>query len=261
MQITNRHWVAAGIGFVVAVAAFFGWSYRAQAPVPVAVPDITASSTVPVETTEAATIVAVGPFPINRADTIVSWNFKGAYAGDATLVAQANADIVKLTALIGKGEYDDYDLYNGIANDYSSLGDGKTAYQYYNRSIQIHPSKGLAYTNLAHMLSRLGARHTAADAYAKAVAVEPRTLENHLERLTYLTQQFPADNARITAAFADAANIFGDNASILAIEAQWLTGEGRYADAIKAWQTAKMLSPGKDTSSIDAEIARLQAKQ
>ncbi|OYV57790.1 MAG: hypothetical protein B7X01_04510 [Acidiphilium sp. 21-62-4] len=62
------------------------------------------------------------------------------------------------------------------------------------------------------------------------------------------------------AALADASKQFGDNASVLAIEAQWLSGEGRYADAIKAWQTAKMLSPGKDTSAIDAEIARLQSK-
>ncbi len=86
-------------------------------------------------------------------------------------------------------------------------------------------------------------------------------LEYHLERLTYLTQQFPKDTSLIIAALADATKQFGDNASVLTIKAQWLTSQGRYADAIKAWQTVKMLSPGKDTSAIDTEIARLQAKQ
>ncbi len=76
---------------------------------------------------------------------------------------------MKLTGLIGKGQYDDYDLYDGIANDYSMLGDGRTAYQYYNHAIQIHPTKGLAYANLAHFMNALGAYRTAADAYAKAV--------------------------------------------------------------------------------------------
>jgi len=264
MQVTKRHWVAAGIGFAVAVLAFFAWSYRAKAPAP-ALPGSTlgtASSTedgVPVAATTAAAYT--GPFPINAADGTVSWTFKGMYAGNDTLVSQANADIAHLIGLIGKGEYDDYDLYNGIANDYASLGEGQAAYQYYDRSLQVHPDKGLAYANLAHLLAQLGAYYTAADAYAKAVAVEPGMLAYHLERLTYLTQQFPTDNARITAAFAAVTEQFGDTASVLAIKARWLSENGRYADAIAAWERAKQLSPGKDTSSIDIEIARLTAKQ
>ena len=216
-------------------------------------------------TAPAATSTSTGGvvknFPIDSADVLPSWSFKGAYADDATLIAQAKADIEKLTGLLGKGQYDNYDLYNGIANDYGMLGNGQEAYQYYNRSIRIHPTKGLAYANLAHLMRQLGAYRTAADAYAKAVSVESGMLEYHLERLTYLTQQFPKDTALITAAFTDASKQFGDNASVLAIEARWLGDQGRYADAIKAWQTVKTLSPGKDTTAIDAEIARLQAKQ
>ncbi len=263
MQITNRHWAAAGIGFVVAIGAFFAWSYRAQAPSPTGTSDATASSTdnsAPAATTTPA-VTYTGPFPINKADTIASWDFKGAYADSDTLIAQANADITHLTGLIGKGQYDDYDLYNGIANDYVSLGNGKTAYQYYNRSIQIHPAKGLAYANLAHLMDQLGAYYTAADAYAKATTVDAGMLEYHIERLTYLTRQFPADTARITAALTASTNQFGDIAQILTIEAKWLSGQGRYADAITAWERVKLLSPGRDTTAIDAEIARLKAKQ
>ena len=219
------------------------------------------ASTTTVPASPAPRNVSTKPFPINKSDTIASWNFKGSYTGNDTLVAQANADITYLSGLLGKGKYDDYSLYNGIANDYASLGNGTVAYQNYNRAIQIHPNLGLAYTNLAHLMDGMGAYYTAADAYGKAVAVEPGMLEYHLERLTYLTRQFPSDTVRITAALTDASKQFGDNASILSIEAQWLTGQGRYADAIKAWQTVKMLSPGKDTSAIDAEIARLEAKK
>lgn len=244
-----------------------GIANRAKAPTPsdvMATSTPSAASSTPSTGTHATstTPVAVytGPFKVNAADTIVSWSFKGAYTGNSTLEAQANADITKLTNLIGKGQYDDYDLYNGIANDYNLLGNGKQAYAYYDLAFKIHPNKGLAYTNLAHLFVELGAYYSAADAYAKAVAVEPGMLQYHLERLKYLTTQFPTDNARIVSALTDASKVFGDTAPILTIEAEWLEGQGRYADAIKAWQRAKMLMPGQDTTAIDAAIARDQAK-
>jgi tetratricopeptide (TPR) repeat protein len=208
-----------------------------------------------------STRIYVPAFPINTADAISSWDFQGAYTGNATLIGKANADISHLSGLLGTGQYDDYDLYNGMANDYGLMGDGKDAYAYYNRSINVHTDKGLAYVNLAHLLESLGAYHTAADAYARAVSAEPTVLEYHIERLTFLTEQFASDNALVTAALATASKQFGDSPSILAIEAQWLSGQKRYADAIKAWQTVKMLSPQNRQASIDTEIARLKAKQ
>ena len=270
MEITKKHWIGALIAIVIAV--FVVWGLVHYMKLLVAVPpsesgiatsttEGTATSTSTVATSTAQVVKSITPFPINTADAPVSWSFKSPAQGDAMLIAQANADIQKLTALLGNGQYDAYDLYNGIANDYATLGNGQEAYQYYNRSIRIYPTKGLAYVNLAHLMSQMGAYYTAADAYAKAVTVEPGMLQYHLARLAYLTEQFPKDTTRIVKAFADASKQFGDNASILSIEARWLTGQGRYADAIKAWQTAKTLSPGKDTSAIDAEIARLQAKQ
>jgi len=264
MQITKRHWVVAITGFVVAVAAVFGWTHRAGAPAPVETLNaLTASSSESVAPVAQATTtsVTIKQFPIHAADTIISWNFKGVDTGDATRTAQTNADIANLKSLLGTGKYDDYDLYLGMGNDNNLLGNGKGAYQNFNISISIHPKKGLAYANLAHLMDELGAYYTAADAFAQAVAVEPGTLMYHLDRIAYLTRQFPKDNARITAALTDANKQFGDNASILTIEAQWLSGQGRYADAIKAWETVKVLSPGKDTTAVDAEIARLQAKQ
>jgi tetratricopeptide (TPR) repeat protein len=232
MQMSKRQWIVAGIILVIAAGGF--WYY---------------------------TKTYVPTFPINPNDTIVSWSFKGAYTGNDALIQQANADIAHLTSLLGKGQYDDYDLYIGIGNDDNLLGDGSGAYQNYNRSIHIHPNKGLAFVNLAHLMDELRAFRTAADAYAKAVTVEPKVLQYHVERLNYLTRQFATENALLSAAFSDVSKQFGDTAPVLTIEAEWLTGQKRYADAIKAWETVKMLSPGKDMSAIDTAIARIKTKQ
>lgn len=202
-------------------------------------------------------------FPINSADTISSWSFKGAYAGNDTLLAQAAADSNKLKGLLGQQkttDYDDYDLYIGMGNDANLAGDGKTAYADYGKAAAIHPGKGLAYANLGHLFDELGAYRTAADAYAKAVAVEPAQIEYHIERLNFLVTRLPKDTAAVTAALADASVQFGDAAPILSIEAQWLEGQGRYADAITAWQAVKKLSPASRAAAIDAQIARDRAK-
>ncbi len=258
MQITKRHWAALIIGFVIAVVAA-GWYYKAEAPT-VGSESPTATTTEEAVTATTTPATELAPFTLNSADRLTAWSFTGTYSSSDALIAQANADIARLTGLVGKGEYDDYDLYLGIGNDKGLLGDGRAAYDNYMKAVAIHPKKGLAFVNIGNLMKQLRAYATAADAYQRATTVEPGVLEYHVERVTYLTQQFPKDTARITAALADVTKVFGDTAQILALEAQWLAGQGRYADAIKAWETVKMLSPGKDTTPIDTEIARLQAK-
>ena len=263
MQFLTKQWAIAGAVLVVVLIGIGAWHERAitpVAPVATSTPSVASSTPGSAQGGE-ATPTAPQPFPINAADIIASWNFEGAYTGNSTLISKADSDSAHLTSLLGKGKYDDYDLYIGIGNDANLKGDGKAAYDAYNRAIAVLPDKGLAYANLGHLFDELGAYHTAADAYAKAVAVEPSVLEYHIERLNFLTRQFPTDTALITAALADASKQFGDTPSILAIEAQWLTGQGRYADAIKAWETVKMLSPQDRQAPIDAEIARLKAEQ
>jgi tetratricopeptide (TPR) repeat protein len=260
MNISTKKWVAIVVGVILIgliTVVFLHSSTKEEMPV-----SLTSTSTPVSATSTAQAGVAVNlPFPIDAADSIASWNFKGNYVGNDTLIKQANTDITFLTGLLGKGKYPDYDLYNGLGNDYASLGDGKTAYQDYNHAIVLGPKGGLAYANLAQLMEKLGAYHTAVDAYKKAVTVEPGMMAFHVQRLTFLTEQFGTDNALLVAAFTDASKQFGDAAPILTIEAQWLADQHRYADAIKAWQKVKTLSPGKDTSAIDAEIARLTAKQ
>ena len=198
---------------------------------------------------------------MNEKDALSSWSFQGAYTGNATLVEKAEADIARLKTLFEKEGYDDYDLYIGIGNDFALLGDGAKAYENYNRAAATAPEKGLAYTNIASLMERMQAYETAADAYAQAVTAEPGILQYHIARLNYLTRQFRDDSDRVMQAIADAQAQFGDIPQILSIQAEWYTGLTRYAEAIAVWKQVKALLPGENTSSIDAEIARLKAKQ
>lgn len=204
--------------------------------------------------------IQVPAFPVNAKDTISSWTFQGAYTGNETLLQKADANIQKLRGFLGKEGYDDYDLYIGIGNEYALIGDGVRAYENYNSAAAIGANRALAYANMANLMERMGAFETAADAYAESIAREPGILQYHIGRLNYLTRQFRQDSDRVMAAVTRAREQFGDIPQILSIQAEWLTGLERYADAVTVWQQVKSLVEG-DTSSIDAEIARLRAKQ
>lgn len=201
MLTIQKHLFVAGAIFFIVVLVIGGLWYNstntsvsespvAKSPVVESLPPEPIVSKSPVS--EPPTLKpTISKFPINSADTIVSWSFKGAYTGNDSLIAKADADIAHLKSLIGKGQYTDYDLYIGIGNANNLKGNGALAYQNYNRAISILPNKGLAYANLAHLMDNLGAYHTATDAYAKAVAVEPSVQQYKNARLDYLNWRFP----------------------------------------------------------------------
>ncbi len=261
MNLSNTQKVFLWAGLIIIIIVLGAlWHYVGKSTPATTMPAESTTTPVAVATTTPGAPAMAKQFPINPADSIASWTFTGSYSGNATLVAQANADIAHLQGLVGKGHYNDYDLYDGIANDETNLGQGQSAYRDYNRAIDLYPGTGLAYMNLGHLMDMLGAEQTAADAYAKSVAVEPGTLAYHLARLTFLTTRLPSDSARIMSAFSDASKQFGDSAPVLSIEAEWLTGQGRYADAITAWKKVEQLSPASSQASIESAIAALQAK-
>jgi hypothetical protein len=205
MQMMGKQWIGAGIGFLIAVLVAGGMWYagtkKFASVAPVAESPASEATTTPPATTTASSLPKPIPkFPINPSDTIVSWSFKGAYAGNDALIAKANADIARLTGILGKGQYDDYDVYIGIGNSYDLMGDGAAAYAEYNHAVSIHPNKGLAYTSIAYLMDELGAYHTAADAYAKAVAVEPLVVQYRTAQLDFLKWRFPEEAAKLQAA-------------------------------------------------------------
>jgi len=176
MQITEKHWVIMGGGLLIAVVAAFGWSNFAQAPV-VAPPTVelgTASSTEPAATPAEKPIVRAPMFSVSPADTIASWSFENAYTGDTALIARADAEITRLTNLLGTKQYTDYILYVSIANQYDLLGDGANEFTFLKKALAIDSATtGLAWYNAGHLFSRLGAYATARRAFESAVAAEP----------------------------------------------------------------------------------------
>ena len=128
------------------------------------------------EVTVSSSVRATQVLPsIAKGDTIVSWNFKGAYIDRPDLIAKAEAEITRLSELLGKGTYPDVSLYVGIANQYELLGDGKQEYDYLVRAIKadVGATSGLPWHNLGVLMERLGALGTARVAYEQSTLLQP----------------------------------------------------------------------------------------
>src|SRR3989344_9088271 len=78
----------------------------------------------------------------------VTWDFQGAYEGNAELEEKARNEIARLEGLIDNEEDDntDYAVYVSIANQYDLLGDGENEYAYLKKALAIDPEHtGLAW--------------------------------------------------------------------------------------------------------------------
>lgn len=114
---------------------------------------------------------------IAKGDTIVSWEFVGAYTNNPELIAKAEAEIKRLSDLIGKGTYPNVTVYVSIAIQYDLLGEGKQEYDYLSRAIAAGPASGLPWHNLGVLMEKLGALKTAHVAYDRAVFLQPQFKE------------------------------------------------------------------------------------
>lgn len=201
------------------------------------------------------------PFPVNPNDTIASWSFKGAYDGNDALVAKAHADITKLSGLLGKGQYPDYEIFAGIAQDYDFLGDGKDEFNYLEKAIAADPTDAVVWDNLGVLMEKLGALNTARAAYAQAVAIEPSVGAFQEAQLGFLIAHVPQDTSAIETAFQTGMEKSADP-NLLPIEAEWLSSTGSTTAAIDAWkQFSTYVSSPSQQASINAKIAQLKAKQ
>ncbi|MDD3531243.1 MAG: hypothetical protein PHV99_01470 [Candidatus Pacebacteria bacterium] len=237
MNISKKHWVAVGLGLgLITLAAMgvvqFAFPYRAVAPQketaesPVADASIatTGSEGVPAVTTVSIepTRPVVTPPSIARGDTIVSWNFTGAYAQDSTLQARANAEITRLSGLLEMATSSKVTLLVGIANQYELLGDGKQEYEYLSRAIEEGgETTGLPWHNLGVLMERLGALETARTAYENATIVQSQYKQWHYAFLEFLTTRMRDETADIEKAFSAALKNLGQDSDILDLESAW----------------------------------------
>jgi|SRR3989344_1643373 len=205
--------------------------------------------------------------PIASGDTVVSWNFQGARNDGGTLEESATKEIARLQTLLGgdqtggEGNPTDYELYVGIANQYEGLGDGARAREYLEKALAIDSEKtGLAWHNLGNLMSRLGAKNTARLAYEKAVKAQSKIDMYTTARLRFLMDNFASDTGAIDDAFVEAQAEFGDDPSILQMQALWFEKSGRVQEALDTLRRMKAVMPADAQSSIDSEIARLEKK-
>lgn len=150
------------------------------------------------------------PFEIASEDNIQSWDFQGAYEGNADLEKRAHDEIDRLEGLVGSGEETDYILYVSIANQYNLLGDGENEYKYLRMALaEDSETTGLAWHNLGKLFERLGAYGSARIAYDGMVRAQPG-LQYFNTRLEFLKTHYPNDTAAIAAAEADIKAVVGE---------------------------------------------------
>ncbi len=194
-------------------------------------------------------------------ESVASWDFQGAYKGNAELEERAHNEIARLESLIGNEEDDntDYTVYVSIANQYGLLGDGAKEYIYLQKALAIDPEHtGLAWHNVGALMERLGAFQTAREAYSRAVQAQNQILQYQMAYLIFLTNHFPEDSAAIEGVLNEAKLVYGDNPSLFEIQARWLEETGKIQEAIDVWKKIRELSP-QAAAVVDAEIARLQS--
>lgn len=228
----SRVWliVIGGVLIVLAAGAVqFLFPRTAASPVPVVfepAPVENISTTTPdiKEITVSSSVRQASRLPsIAKGDTIASWTFTGAYTGRADLIAKAEAEIKRLSGLIGEGTYSNMSLNVGIANQYELLGDGEQAYEYLSRAIgkNENATSGLPWHNLGVLMERLGALETARIAYEEATLIQPEMKVYQYAYFEFLTTRLKDSAADIEKEYTTALKYLGQDSDILQLYAEW----------------------------------------
>lgn len=214
-----------------------------------------ATTTLNTGNTTTGSASTANPLPVDPADHLTSWSLG---TPSAATLAHAQSDQAALRSELGKGQYPDYGLYIGIAQDYVETGDGKSAYDTYLKAISVSPQSGLAYTDLGSLFGELHAYVTATHAFQKAMSLEPAREQYALSYLQFLTTYTPKAVA-VQTAFDAARRSFPTDPNILIQEAQWYEEENQIASAIATWKKVLPLvsADAQESASVQAEIDRL----
>ncbi|MFA5942755.1 MAG: tetratricopeptide repeat protein [Candidatus Paceibacterota bacterium] len=161
------------------------------------------------------------PLSLVGSDQVASWSFKGAYAGNPELMVKAEAEITRLSDLVGEGTYPDVTLFVGIAGQYELLGDGRQAYDYLGRAVRAGETTALPWHNLGVLMERLGAYKTARVAYERATILQPELKAWQYAYIEFLILRMKDDTATIEKAFAAAQANLGETSDILQLRSEW----------------------------------------
>ncbi|MEK7114112.1 MAG: hypothetical protein AAB850_01000 [Patescibacteria group bacterium] len=211
---------------IVAGSTQFFFPRSAISPtLPIAEQNVSATTTNTIATTTAIRTQKspmMNPLPLAQGDTVASWNFQGAYAGNPELVAKADAEIKRLSNLLVTATSSATILSVGIANQYGLLGDGSLEYEYLIRAVKAGgATSGLPWHNLGVLMERLGAYKTARIAYEKSTLVQPELKFYHYAYLEFLTARTKNDIVHIEKAFAAAGKYFSGDTYVLQLRVEW----------------------------------------
>jgi len=160
---------------------------------------------------------------LSERDSISQWTFQGPYNDSGFLENQVKKQINDMEKQLAYADYKDQELLITISNKYSLLGDGKNSYRYLLEAVENGGAyDGLAWNNMANVLSKLNAKYSALIAHEKAVISDPKELTYHLSRIGFVTEYFSSDTLLVDDVFSDAEKVFPNNQSLLQLRIQWL---------------------------------------
>lgn len=134
--------------------------------------------------TEAPSLLVEGERPV--------WDFEGPYEASDELILKARTETERLKDLVGSGEFSDYDIYVGIAEQHSLLGEGKESYEYLLKAIEESKTRSLAFSNLGTLFGRVGALESGKRAYEMALDRDDN-VTNRINYIQHLEQYFADD--------------------------------------------------------------------
>ena len=120
------------------------------------------------------------------------WDFEGPFEATPELKERAKTERERLEKLLGKGEFSDYDIEIGIAEQYALVGEGEEAYEHLLNAIMLSEVRSLAFVNLGTLLGKVGAPKSAKIAFEMALDRDD-TVQNRIQYIQHLEQYFADD--------------------------------------------------------------------
>ena len=227
---TQTLWI---VGVVLVLGASAIWQFRERAMEPQPSPSTVLEPSLPSESPASPSLevkpIAATPsrqsiqttFAFDKRDSVISWNFAGAYTDSPELVIKAQNEIYRLSGLLTAATSSAMILNIGIANQYELLGDGENQYEYLKRAILASSENGLPWHNMGVLMERLDALETARIAYGKAALLQAQLEVYHYARLQFLTTYFKNDTVGIENAFTWAEKNIGKTQYLAELRTQW----------------------------------------
>jgi len=121
-----------------------------------------------------------------------AWDFEGSYETSGELTLRAETERERLETLLGSGEFPDYDIYVGIAQQHLLLGEGKKSYENLIIAVGENKARSLAFMNLGGLLGKVGAPESGKTAYEMGLDRDDN-VQNRIQYIQHLEQYFGDD--------------------------------------------------------------------